>query len=157
MLNVKGWLVQNGLVLQIKMVDWRPLHDAITLLSNRMYVLIHFSFFSDKSESPFHSDFSHDGKETKDLAPSMLPPHKMLAHPRRWGGLSRRSNCCGYSFAMVQRDKLVNDEWSRPERVIGGWYRMRWELQQTHPAPPYWYGGRRRSINITFASYMVQQ
>ena len=38
--------------------------------------------------------FSHDGKETKDLAPSMLPRRKMPSHPRRWGGPPRRANVC---------------------------------------------------------------
>ena len=49
-----------------------------------------FPFSPIKSESLFHSDFSHDGKETKDLAPSKLPVHG-LAHARRWGRPSRRS------------------------------------------------------------------
>jgi len=34
--------------------------------------------------------FSLDGKETKDQAPSKLPPHN-LAHARRWGGPTHRS------------------------------------------------------------------
>ena len=54
---------------------------AIALRRYRISCFMHFPLF-----------FSHDGKETKDLAPSMLPPHKMLTHPHRWGRLSRRSS-----------------------------------------------------------------
>ena len=50
--------------------------------------------------------FSLDGKETKDQAPSMLPPHKMLTHPRRWGRPSRRSNSCRYSFTISAKGKI---------------------------------------------------
>jgi len=37
---------------------------AIALRRNRIFVFVHLLLF-----------FSHDGKETKDLAPSKLPPH----------------------------------------------------------------------------------
>ena len=43
--------------------------------------LVHYPFF-----------FSLDGKETKDQAPSMLPPHKMLTHPSQRDRLLRRSS-----------------------------------------------------------------
>ncbi len=61
--------------------------------------LVHFPFF-----------FSHDGKETKDQAPSMLPPHTMLTHPRRWGRPSRRSREWLVQVWSSAKGKMVNDE-----------------------------------------------
>ena len=44
----------------------------------------------DSSVAHFPFFISLDGKETKDQAPSKLPPHN-LAHPRRWGRPTHRS------------------------------------------------------------------
>jgi hypothetical protein len=87
--------MQKGLGIRMKMVDRPPLHGAIVFRSDRACIFMQFPLF-----------FSHDGKETKDLAPSMLPPHKMLAHPRRWGGPSHRSNSCRYSFTISAKGKI---------------------------------------------------
>ena len=58
--KVKEWLRQTFMALHLKMV----LLGAIALRRYRISCFIHPPLF-----------FSLDGKETKDQAPSMLPPH----------------------------------------------------------------------------------
>ena len=94
---MKSERMASARILDVTAQDGLYLVQLYSVVTEYIF-FIHFPFF-----------FSHDGKETKDQAPSMLPPHTMLTHPRRWGRASRRSREWLVHVWSSAKGKMVHD------------------------------------------------